>query len=91
MHRLFVQDIKASKQLRNEISMRIELEEVSEIVPPAYNANNYFNKSRSWLHQRINGAVVNSKPAKFTDEEVKTLNFALKDIAKKIGSTKVSL
>ena len=36
-----------------------------------------------WLYQKINGSIVNRKPARFTAEEINTLNFALQDIGKK--------
>ncbi|MBX3255821.1 MAG: hypothetical protein KF862_16930 [Chitinophagaceae bacterium] len=38
----------------------------------------------------MNGNTVNGKPAFFKQEEIKTLNKALKDIRKKIGSVMVS-
>ena len=38
----------------------------------------------------MNGNIINGKPAKFTEEEIKNLNFALQDISKKIGSVRVS-
>jgi hypothetical protein len=70
-----------------EESVKIQLETVSKIVSLSYISNKYFNKTRTWLYQKINGSNVNGKPAKFTKEEISTLNFALQDIGKKIGST----
>ncbi|MBN8861005.1 MAG: DUF5053 domain-containing protein [Sphingobacteriales bacterium] len=49
----------------------------------------YFNKTRHWLYQRINGNIVNGKVCSFTYDELKQLQFALKDISKKIGATSV--
>jgi hypothetical protein len=66
--------------------IRMQLNDISEIISLSYVAKNYFNKDRSWLHQKINGNIKNGKPAKFTDSEIKTFNFALQDISKKIGS-----
>jgi len=43
------------------------------------------------LYQKINGCSVNGKPAKFTPEEISTLNFALQDISKDIGSTVIKI
>jgi len=43
------------------------------------------------LYQRINGNVVNGKPAQFTPDEVETLKFALNDLSKRLGSLSVSL
>jgi len=65
------------------------LKSVSEIISLSYLAKHYFKKSRQWLNHRINGNIVNGKPAKFTSEQLATLNQALKDISKKIGSVSV--
>jgi actin-related protein len=74
-----------------EIKMKEKLGEVPEIISLNYVAKKYFNKSRGWLHQRLNGYLVNGKPASFTDEEKKILASALVDIADKIKKTSLSL
>ena len=61
-----------------------------DIISLSYLAKRYFNKSRSWLYQRMNGNIVNGKPARFTSDELATLNRALKDISEKLGSLSVS-
>ena len=66
--------------------IRMQLKEISEIVSMSYIAKKYFNKKRSWIYQKINGNLKNGKQAKFTDSEIQTFNFALKDISAKIGS-----
>ena len=66
-----------------------QLGEVAEIISLSYIARNYFKKSRYWLHHRINGNIVNGKPAKFTDEQLVIFNNALRDISNKIGSVKL--
>jgi len=68
------------------ILVREQLKEVSEIVSMSYIAKNYFNKNRTWLYQKINGNLKNGKQVKFSDSEIQTFNFALKDIGNKIGS-----
>ncbi|MBX2925675.1 MAG: DUF5053 domain-containing protein [Chitinophagaceae bacterium] len=78
------------KQFNNELSVREQLKDVSQIVSMSYIAEMYFNKKSQWLYQRINGNTVNGKPASFKQEEIKTLNKAFKDISKKIGSVVVS-
>ncbi len=40
--------------------------------------------------ERLADIDVNGKPAKFTQEEISTLNFAFNDISKKIGSVHIS-
>jgi hypothetical protein len=74
-----------------ETKIKMQLFEVSEIISLSYIAKKYFHKTRNWLYQKINGSVVNGKPARFTAEEINMLNFALQDISKKIGSTIISL
>ena len=79
------------KDFNSEISLRMQLSEISEIVSLSYIAKNYFNKTRHWLYQRINNSIVNGKPARFTHEEVNTLNFAFQDIGKKFGSINITV
>lgn len=74
----------------HEIEVRIQLMEVSQIVSLSYIAKNYFHKTRQWLYQKLNGNIVNGKPAKFTRDEIDVLNHALKDISEKIGSIAIS-
>ena len=74
-----------------EESVKMQLEKVSQIVSLSYIATRYFSKTRNWLYQKINGCSVNGKPAKFTPEEISTLNFALQDISKDIGSTVIKI
>jgi len=75
----------------NEIGVKVQLMKVSEIVSMSYIAKNYFHRTRQWLYKKINGNMVNGKPAKFTDSEIKTLNFAIQDISKQLGSLSISL
>lgn len=81
---------KRIEQLEKEITIKLQLKEVSKIVSMSYIANKYFGQKKEWLYQRINGNIVNGKPASFTEEQKKKLNAALKDISKKIGSVTVS-
>ena len=69
--------------------IRCQLGEIAKFLSLSYIAKNYFNKSRQWLNQRINGAAVNGNPAKFTDEQLLIFNNALRDISHKIGSVNV--
>jgi hypothetical protein len=79
------------KEFNREITLRAQLADISQIVSLSYISKQYFHKTRSWFHQRLSAQKVNGKPAKFTAEEIDTLNFALRDIGKKIGSTVISL
>lgn len=69
-----------------EINVKAKLAQVENIISLSYIAEKYFNKSKSWLSQRINGHVVNGKPAQLSEDEIKTLNFAINDIGKQLGT-----
>ena len=53
----------------------------AEMINLAYIAKHYFNCDRAWLYQRINGSLVNGKPAAFTQQELKVLADALREIS----------
>jgi hypothetical protein len=74
------------ESIKCEINLREQLKEVAEIISLSYIAKTYFKKSRVWLYQKIDGTVIHNKPCKFTEEEIETLKFALKDIANKLDS-----
>ncbi|MDR1716354.1 MAG: DUF5053 domain-containing protein [Prevotella sp.] len=68
------------------VRIKLLVTENSDILPLAYIAKKYFNKTKTWLYQRINGHTVNGKPARFTKEELGTFQDAIKDISHKLGS-----
>lgn len=76
-------------RIEEEIT-REKIKNILPIISLSYIAKNYFGKTKSWLYQRVNGNLVNGKPAKFTDEEKEILNSALKDIANRLMKTCVS-
>lgn len=83
--------IKRIDDFIEETKVKMQLMEVTEIVSLSYIAKNYFHRTRTWLYQKINGNTINGKPATFTKEEINTLNHAIQDISKKLGSTVISL
>ena len=85
-----LESIKATNAEVAEILLREQLKDILPALSLAYVAKTYFNKTRQWLYQRINGTLVNGKPAKFTPEEITTLNNALRDIANRLSSINVS-
>jgi hypothetical protein len=72
------------------LCLKVQLYEYNEVIPYSYIAKKYFNKSKAWLSQRVNGYGVNRKKAKFTEEELETFSFAIQDISKKLGSITLS-
>lgn len=82
--------IKATNAEAAEIILRKQLKDILPIVSLAYISKTYFKRTRQWLYQRINGTLINGKPARLTPEEINTLNLALKDIGKRLSSINVS-
>ncbi len=81
---------RKATQLSEKVKARNQLGSVIEVLPLSYIATHYFNKSRSWLYQKLNGYNVNGKPACFSEEEKEIFNFAVQDLSKKIGSVAIS-
>ena len=73
----------------NGIIIRRQLEDILPFMSLAYIAKYYFGKSRQWLYQRVNGTIVNGKPARFTNQEIDILNAAIQDMGNRLLSTKV--
>jgi DNA-binding protein len=85
--------IELMKETRTRVEATLEqarVRELSRAVSMAYIARTYFQKSRGWLYQRINGSIVNGKPARFNDEERKTLEHAFHDIGGMLTSIRIS-
>ena len=81
------QTLEDAKRLR----VKEQLGEITQFVSMSYIAKNYFNKTKSWLSQRINGHEVTGKPVQFTPEEIDTLNGAIADLSRKLAEFRVSL
>jgi hypothetical protein len=67
-----------------ELRIKEKLQKILPIVSVSYLAKTYFDKTPQWFYQRLNGNIVNGKEAKFTDQEMKILAKALKDISEKL-------
>lgn len=85
-----VEQIKDTIERLDGILIRQQMEDVLPFISLAYVAKTYFGKTRQWLYQRVNGLSVNGKSAQFTPAELETLNFALKDMGRKLSSTQIS-
>ena len=79
--------IEQSESIIKEANLRLTLDNIFPAISWSYIASNYFKRSRSWLHQRINGSLVNGVPGKFTDEEKRILIKALNDLGINIQKT----
>ncbi len=78
-------------EIRSEIAtLRSQIENEYEILPLAYIAKEYFNKSKAWLYQRLNGYRVKGRVYTLNAEQKAVFNHALQDIARRIGSLQLS-
>ena len=75
-----------NKRVESEI-LRDKLESVLPAISVSHLAKEYFGKTPQWFYQRLNGNTVNGKQAKFTNNELRVLADALKDISKKISQS----
>lgn len=80
------QVVEDAKKMKRQIEVRKILSEVLPFISVSEFAKQYFDKSASWLHQRINGNEVHGKVATFTEKELKVLSDALKDVADKLNN-----
>lgn len=87
----FIASAKQTLEDAKRLKMKEQLREVTQFVSMAYIAKHYFNKTKGWLSQRVNGNEVNGKPVAFTPDEINTLNEAFADLSRKLGSFRVSL
>jgi len=83
--------IEEGEKLMERVDVYVEIKNISNYVSFNQIANEYFGKSRSWLHQRIRGYHVNGKPARFTATERKKLAGALEDISIKIHKASLKI
>ena len=81
----------ARRAKRTDINMKEKLSGIQDMISLSYIARQYFGKNKSWLYQRINGTLVNGKPAAFTDDELKVFSEALRDIGSKISESSLSI
>jgi hypothetical protein len=86
-----IESAKETAEHATQFSMKQKMKDVIPAISLVYIAKTYFNKTDAWLYQRINGNIVNGKPASFTKEELKTMKLALQDLSQRIGSLSVSL
>ena len=69
--------------------IRQQLSEISAMINLSYIARHYFNKSRAWISQRVNGNTVNGKACRFTPAELDTFNNALRDMAARLSNVTI--
>ena len=83
--------IDQSQALIDEYDFKQALNDIVTAVTRSYKAEEYFQKSRSWFSQRMNGYHVNNKAASFTDEEIDLLSNSLLDLSERIKKSALLL
>lgn len=79
------------KNVKKDVdALKLQIKDVYDLLPLAYIAETYFNKSRSWLYQRLNGYRIRGKVYSLNDEEKRIFNAAMLDLSKRIGSVQLS-
>lgn len=58
--------------------------EMDGILNKSALARQYFEKSQSWLSQKINGSMIDSKSQSFTPDEARKMAEAFRDIARRL-------
>ena len=74
-----------------QLAIKVKPKEITPAVSLAYISKTYFNKTRAWLYQRINGNEVNGKIVEFSNDELKTLKYAFNDLSKQLRAASVVL
>lgn len=85
------QVVEDAKKMKRQIEVRKILSDILPFISVSEFAKQYFDKSASWLHQRINGNEVHGKIVTFTEKELNILSDALKDVADKLNNAATTL
>jgi len=85
------EEFERAEQIYNDVSLRLKLEKILDIVSMSYISEHYFKKSRSWFSQRLNANKVNGVPVSFSSEELKTLSNALSEISDELKKAACSI
>ena len=80
-----------AKETINAVKIAMQLEDVSNYISISYIAKRFFGKSRSWLHNKINGNFSNGKPSSFSDTELKKLKEALNTLSEELKKVSFNL
>lgn len=71
---------------KTEVFHKLESADLLLAVSWMYISNKYFKKSASWLHHKIDGYDKDGNVVMFTDDEIKTLKEAIKDLSQRLDS-----
>lgn len=67
-----------------KMTMKQTLQDILLDISWAHLSMRYFGRSRSWLHQKLDGRNSNGGEGDFTESEKERLRAALKDLSRRI-------
>lgn len=76
---------------KEELKLIEEMDTVLKIVPVSYIAKNFFGKSRSWLHNKLNGNLSNGKPASLSLNEMRVFQNALEQLSREMNEAALTI
>jgi hypothetical protein len=82
---------KEVANIKEVAGIRDKLAPVLSAISVSYLAKSYFHKTPQWFYQRLNGSIVNGKPASFTIEERVKLKEALQNIGHVLQDTSLEI
>jgi hypothetical protein len=82
---------KEVTNIKEVAGIRDKLAPVLSVISVSYLAKSYFHKTPQWFYQRLNGSLVNGRPASFTAEEKERLKEALQDIGHVLQNTSLEI
>jgi len=71
---------------KEKTTMKQVLSDILLDISWARLSTHYFGRSRSWLHQKLDGKNNNGGEGGFTEDEKKALKNALKDLSSRINA-----
>jgi hypothetical protein len=82
--------IKAEKVVYH-VKLALKIKPVTDYISISYISRRFFGKSRSWLHNRLQGYKNNGKPDTLSAEDINTLQNALFTMSDEIKSAALRL
>ena len=83
----FLAAVKANNDELGARMARRQLEELSDGLSLDYIAQHYLGQSKEWLAQRMSGAIVNGKPARFNPDELQQLQHGIREYGARLAAT----
>ena len=74
-----------------ESAASVDLGALPDYISMAYLAQRFFGRSRSWLHNKLNGNLANGKPMALNEKELADLKNALKTLSNEINEVAAQL